>query len=1155
MLTNAYADQVASHGEVAVFRAKKQVAINRKKVQLRTQLEVVGALGVLDDELTGRQLDPVTFSRLVLGMMIGNGYRDGVTPNLKASSTDRVTIERVVKLAASHMNGPNFEQNQIWAPQGNPPMQMQHLGILNNWMTEAAKAAPPYFNHEPRAAKAYQPLDQIIVAICQSFNDSPSQAMIQQAQQLSQNLGPDFSWPIKQFIVCFSMLTAEEQAEIVRVYNAYVIDWEDEALQLLATECATPHHARELIQQRIEERTIGPIRGLIDAIPDHPIRNLSPTGSTLQQRERIRDFLAILNPPAAPDPRAPVVAAEPLTLDQKEMCLNELFSRKLNRLIPAAAIVDQVKLRKIVLNPAITGTAVIGRVLNLNLNAQIKEFIQPINRLPDVARDIHYKALIERIRQMRPAINPKPGGDTEEELQEAFNVAQNRLINTLIRNRIEAITPPRELISPAPRMPEVNGMVDGEDHGALVAYDYTENLQLTVGVAQDPNNANFNQRLIRFFLTHWGSYYSINGDANMGVLRDALQARLTATDNLPGTIIGKKQRKIQLIENIAYQLLSHSIAQPQALVDYQNAIAARNAQVQALLGVRLDEMGMRLGQDADIEQQLRPIIEQQIPQLPAHAVPQVLDYTDIGRVATLINAATPQTHVYTSMAAIRALPFINWNDVLDNHVFNAHPELRPQQAELVGGQPGPAYWHRIGNYVMEIYTNKIKPHIFPNGLLGLLNQNNPPPLVPFVSMFSDGEDATNAINYSVAVHGPGVQERVFAFDISPATLQNLPFGTPVGIKQKLHDSYEKTHNYVVDSIEKLFGLASTVVFRDNATNWVFYSAIINQMGLDAFGNAAVHSSRSNIDQNFTAERQELCKKMLLILSYFNRDGDHYHEDVVSIGALVGRFTHCADGKKGAIAAVSQKVLHELVGNDAAADAEADTLDACLKQKILEEFKSEKITLVADHNHAENVSITTDAKFRNQAFWNVPTQAQAQFVLHYKESSDYATLPRDEENTDRILQHFFQHIYVGPHELVNTIHRYLLSLDAHGRVGFIGLVCAMLAHLRPFSDMELELIPTDDLVKQRYCEIIPPVAGADPHAEPDYIFTRKGIETILFYAGYLAWGGPEDQHPLIADWNANLRWLYNIDREEEEAEPMPEENRHERYRAIYDAPPL
>ena len=101
------------------FRSFNEGADNNKKLQLGTQLEVVGALGVLDDELTGRQLDPVTFSRLVLGMMIGNGYRDGVTTNLKASTADRANIEGFVKLAASRMNGPNLEENQIWAAQGN----------------------------------------------------------------------------------------------------------------------------------------------------------------------------------------------------------------------------------------------------------------------------------------------------------------------------------------------------------------------------------------------------------------------------------------------------------------------------------------------------------------------------------------------------------------------------------------------------------------------------------------------------------------------------------------------------------------------------------------------------------------------------------------------------------------------------------------------------------------------------------------------------------------------------------------------------------------------------------------------------------------------------------------------------------------------------
>ena len=275
------------------------------------------------------------------------------------------------------------------------------------------------------------------------------------------------------------------------------------------------------------------------------------------------------------------------------------------------------------------------------------------------------------------------------------------------------------------------------------------------------------------------------------------------------------------------------------------------------------------------------------------------------------------------------------------------------------------------------------------------------------------------------------------------------------------------------------------------------------------------------------------------------------------------------------------MLHDLIGDDAAADVEADTLDSCLKQKILEEFKSDKITLVADHNHAESVSIMTDTKFRNQAFWNVPTQAQAQFVINYMQDSDYATLPRDAENTDRILQHFYQHIYVGPHELVNIIHRYLLSLDAHGRAGFIGLVCTALTKIRPFANLEEDRIDYRDLVKERYCEIIPITqeaikaatdaayaaaianqedadaaaerAGAVA-AEPDYIFTRKGIEMILFYTGYLAWNGAAGAHPLRADWNENLRWLYNIDRKEEDDDAVEEVNRHKKYRAIYDAPP-
>lgn len=1148
MLTNAYADQVASHGEVAVFRAKKQAAINNKKLQLGTQLEVVGALGVLDDELTGRQLDPVTFSRLVLGMMIGNGYRDGVTPNLKASATDRVTIERVVKLAASNMNGPNFAQNQIWAPQGNPAMQMQHLGILNNWMTEAAKAAPPYFNHEPRAAKAYQPLDQIIAAFCQSFNGSPSQAMIQQAQQLSQNLGLDFSWPIKQFILCFSTLTAAEQAEIVRAYNAYVIELGDDqiALQILANEFGTPHHARNAIQIKIEERTIGPIRGLIDAIPEDPIQNLSPTGSTLGQRERIRDFLAILTPPAAPDPRAPAEAAEPLTLDQKEMCLDALFSRKLNRLIPADASVVQDNIRilieRIVLNPAIVGRVAITKALQPGAmaaaqNVQLKTCLDAIARLPDVARDIHYKALIERIRQMRPDINPNPAGAlSKEDLQQAFNDTQNRLINTLILDRIAAITPPTELISPVPVVANPNGALDHAENLAFIfevndirnaAFNSAPPHEDTAIGRLRKSEYDFESRLIHFLIAHWTAYYKpeIPDDINTDLLKQALQVKFNAINNIAGiNIVEKKRRKIVLIESILYRLLSH-VQQPLP-ADLPQPPSWENA---------LNEMDIPMAQmNSQENRELVNAIREQIDNAKRQRR-DIITPLLINPMLAIINAVqAPENHVYTSMEAVKALPSIDWDAELTIHVFNGHPDLLQQ-----AGETDIVYWRRIGNHLIGIYNQKIKPHIYPAGLQATLNRNEAPQLVPFAMMFSDTDDAGNAINYPLVDHG-NAQQQVLEFDITPG---NLQLNAPVGIKQKLHDSYKKTHDFMLNSIQKLYCLPIV----DNlpaALPWPFFSV------------AEDGRHRENI-QEFTQERKELCKKLLLAFSYFDREGEHFADDMPMLASLIGRFTHCADGKKGAIESVARLALKGLRSAIvAAADddegaglelGEAD-FDTFLKQIILVDFKNDTITAVADHNHPESVSIITNIKFRHKDFWNVSTNSQAQYPNYT--ATDYAYNQAEPDNVDIILRYFYQHIYAGPHELVNKIHAYLRSVDAGKRKKFLGWVCTMLGRHRPFKRWTGDLIDYKGLVEQRYCENIAQVGHP-----ADYLFTRKGIETILFYAGYLAWGGPANQHPLIADWNANLRWLYNIDLEEEEAEAMPEENRHERYRAIYDAAPL
>jgi hypothetical protein len=191
----------------------------------------------------------------------------------------------------------------------------------------------------------------------------------------------------------------------------------------------------------------------------------------------------------------------------------------------------------------------------------------------------------------------------------------------------------------------------------------------------------------------------------------------------------------------------------------------------------------------------------------------------------------------------------------------------------------------------------------------------------------------------------------------------------------------------------------------------------------------------------------------------------------------------------------------------------------LKKIILNDFKNDTITTLCDHpGDSENVSIVAKMKFDNQQFWNVPTATEPANAMFG--NWDYSPGGTGIEGANAVVKYFYQHIYAGPHELVNTIYSYLKSVDAKKRKGFFGLVCTMLAEHRPFADWTEDGINYEELVQQRYCENL---AAAD--AEPDYIFTRKGIETVLFYAGYLAWSGPADKHPLIADWQVNLRWLH------------------------------
>ncbi len=1269
-ITNVYAERLASHAEVMMFRDSKRAEIDAKKAQKDSRLEVIGALGVLDDDLTAERIDGITFSRFVLGIMIGNGYPAGVTKNLQANAPETRLIEDAIKKAAAYGRNFNFAVDQIWStpPTGAAALDL-HVRKLND-LARGVPARAPLFNYEPRQAERYQSLGQIITHICESFNGTPSAPMMQQALLLSRNEDNRQSLPIKQFILNFPLLSHAEQTEIVKAYPDMItrfVNLTEICLRAWTNLNDIKQFIRHRIeQQAIEQRAIDRVRPYIEAIPNNPIQNLSPQNSALEQREALRDFVAILNPPAAPDPRAPVVPLEPLTSQQKEACLNALFNTKLNGMIPAAA--RAISPAILILINAIPTEPIIGnRQLAMNLgqvtigprrNEPINDCTRQINDLPDIEKDVHYRALLEKIKRMAPTF-PRNDGEEEADFQArkarlatTFQEAHTRLIDRLIRNRIEAITPPRELISPdtvvvAPAdLANPGNVIDHKDNLGFIVGDPGAPLtdvfiQNAEGVVTVDSLTAFETRLKNFLISHWSSYYKLEANEvdplAIQAVKDRLQAKFNAINAQPfGTIVDKKRRKVALVESIAHQLLSHRTVLHPAMEEYLNAVAVRNIQVQDRLAERLETMGLVLNQDPETEQQLRPIVEAEIPLVPAYAGPLGLDYTDIRNLQVLVNAAVvPESHVYTMMKKIKELPSIKWNDELENHVFYGHPSLykqpgeaddtyqqrietyqqarwpgeahddyqqriatyplphlepqnaggpretnqdywqrvgsdllrqRPGEAEAIywqrigsyrllqkpgetaaayqhriaqpdlgrqageldaaywqrigrhplRQQPGEAvtaYWQRIGRHLIDIYNRKVKPHIYPANLLVDLTANRAPDLVPFLMMFSDSDDAGNAINYPAEDH-PGEQQRIFRFNIPDELL-----GSNAATKQKLHDSYQKVDQFVQNSLEKLFALPIT----NNALPWPF---------CERLGDGIPQP----INLEFDLQRQELCKKMLLSLTYFDQRAAAFG----MIGTLAGRFTHCADGKKGAIESVGCLALDGFKGRAENAIAIED-FDPYLKQIVLNNFKGNSIDSASDHpTNPESVSIITNIKYRHRNFWNVPTEAQAQFGLDSE--IDYAVRPNllpdgINSNIDMMLRYFYQHVYVGPHELVNVIYKYLLSVDAHKRKGFLGLVTAMLGQHRPFADWIEDAIDYTPLVLQRYCEIIPPTAEAIEVAaalgeplEPDYILTRKGIEMILFYAGYLAWNGAPGAHPLIADWRENLAWLRANDAE-------------------------
>ena len=694
-----------------------------------------------------------------------------------------------------------------------------------------------------------------------------------------------------------------------------------------------------------------------------------------------------------------------------------------------------------------------------NINGPINRCIAAINALPAEKRVFLLDYLAGAVKAINPRFtyeDPDDKADTDRvraQLEKEFKDRVRAIEISIAIYVEEAKNPPPPVVVVDERLdptPVIAPLVSADTADGLLAIDHYVNpddhaLGTALGLPGafvDITKENFETRLINYAIAHMTAYYKEEAAVwNTAPIRVRLRTTFRDVIDAANLLdpVAQRKEKVTLVENLLHDLYANQLGLVPTTVDN---------------------------------------------------VETIMDLQGASRV-------------FTRMEAIRELPSVDWNEVVEMYVFGANAALRKDDAESDA-----AYWKRIGNHIINIYRTKVKPHICPAGLLAKLTANRGVTLVPFHLMYSGTGDTSYAfedLNTIRRAGDPGyidaelpvplvelgvpmdLREAILNFETSAVNLakKNAAF------KKNLAQSYQRVEDYIYQTLARLFGTADPV-----------------RAGL---------SGHCDFGADFSPQRVELCRKALLTFNYFNRNGDHYLDDLVDFAAVAGRFTHCGDGKKTAIEATSARVLCALSGNKA--DIVIEDFDAFLKKVALSSLKQKTIAELSDHpRYFENVSTVAMIKDRNKAFWRDPTDIVPELNPQAYKNSDYGLGTDDDlasPNTDRVLQYFYQHVYVGPHELVNVIYTNLKSASPHTRAGFFGFACTMLAGCSPFKDLQENLYDFSNCVKERYCELV---------GHEDYMFTRKGIETLLFYAKYLAWNGPAAQHPLKVDWEETLEWV-------------------------------
>ncbi len=286
----ALAAPVASHAEIRLFRAKEADKIAQSKNNLGTKLDVLGALTCLKEKLhkvPRTEISFIQFSRFVFGMLLGNGYPNGVTTTVRTTPAERIEIEKIVKEASIYVKKYDFKEPNIWSTDVHSAAQkMQHSNVLNSWWDGANRNEKLSIQPKNAEANAHN------LAIDKQIFEGPYAEVPKAAMDALYKVDVNTANLIVRFIEYFSKLSDANKK--------FIFDYMKRNPKKYVADVLMPYIAREL------NKAIPPIAAAPAVLPPAPppvvIAVANPRAAyealiqgilTPDQREMLNEFITV----------------------------------------------------------------------------------------------------------------------------------------------------------------------------------------------------------------------------------------------------------------------------------------------------------------------------------------------------------------------------------------------------------------------------------------------------------------------------------------------------------------------------------------------------------------------------------------------------------------------------------------------------------------------------------------------------------------------------------------------------------------------------------------------------------------------------------------------------------------------------------------------